>query len=46
MKEVFIVALLFILFVVVVKQFRPTNIDIVIEEIFTDKEIEEWQPFD
>tara|TARA_R100001129_G_scaffold183527_2_gene166194 strand:+ start:52 stop:183 length:132 start_codon:yes stop_codon:yes gene_type:complete len=42
MKDTIIIAILMIAFVIFVKEMRePEKIDV----IFTDKEIEEWEPF-
>jgi hypothetical protein len=46
MKDVIIIAICFILFVVVAKQARKVDSSPVSEQLFTDKEIEEWKPFD
>ena len=46
MKDVIIIAMCFVLIVVVAKQARKVDSSPVNEELFTDKEIEEWKPFD
>jgi len=43
MKDVFVIALLFFLIIMMGKQFRSVEPQ---EPVFTDQEIEEWQPFD
>jgi len=46
MKDIIIIAICFILFVIVAKQVRKVDTVPVNEQLFTDKEIEEWKPFD
>tara|TARA_X000001388_G_scaffold36055_1_gene25509 strand:- start:170 stop:307 length:138 start_codon:yes stop_codon:yes gene_type:complete len=45
MREVIVIALCFFLFIIIMKQFKPHEEPVSVE-LFTDKEIEEWQPFD
>ena len=43
MKEVVIITLLMVVFVIVGKELRKPHVT---DPVFTDEEIEAWQPFD